>query len=154
MVILIYEILGENLTECLSWCKRTSLMGCKVNRPSNCTGPSHKQRDFLLNADFKPILWGIPALPLWSSFKNCHQIFPHFFLWIQTPTRCQFCGHWDKMPDLDNFDGTFQHLKRVAQQTADLGSFDGTFQQLLVNKLGGSLSHSPLTFELCSQEML
>ena len=58
------------------------------------------------------------------------------------------------MPDLDNFDGTFQHLGRVGQQTADLGSFDGTFQQLFVNKLGGSLSHSPLTFELCSQEML
>ena len=28
-----------------------------------------------------------------------------------------------------SFDGTFQYLERVGQQTADLGSFDGTFQQ-------------------------
>ena len=30
------------------------------------------------------------------------------FLWIQTATRFQFCGHVDKLPDVATFDGTFQ----------------------------------------------
>ena len=46
----------------------------------------------------------------------------------------QFCGHVDKLSDLDSFDGTFLHLEKVGQEMADRGSFDGILKQKLQPK--------------------
>ena len=98
--------------------------------------------------DGHSITWG--DLPIWSSFKKCHQncqpwqFYPHFFPWIQTPTRWHFCENVEKLPDLGIFFGTFQHLERVGQKTAGIGSFYGTFQQKKKNTrlvAKGALAH-------------
>ena len=52
------------------------------------------------------------------------------FSWIQTATRCKFCGHLEKLPDASNFDGTFQ-LKHnqntwMAHKLLAISNFDGT----------------------------